>query len=113
MVFLQFYLWLEEALEAADISVGTHRVDGIWGPDTANAYNTFVSNHGVEKFMPLIINPATQRQGNKPANLQRATQIIKYYGGKEKSHQRIFYSTIWNWKGYHGMVTSKKHKEQH
>jgi peptidoglycan hydrolase-like protein with peptidoglycan-binding domain len=77
---------LQEALLALNISVGKRGADGFWGPDTAKAYNTFIESHsGVERFIQPIANPVSQRHVNRPAAvLQKATQIVQYFSGKEK-----------------------------
>lgn len=77
---------LQEALLAQNISVGKRGADGFWGPDTANAYNKFIDLHGgVERFLQPITSPNKQRHVNRPVSiLQRATQIIQYYAGKDK-----------------------------
>jgi hypothetical protein len=74
---------LQTALNNAGISV---KVDGWWGPRTAQAYNDFISkNIGVEKYLQPIANPKAQRHANRPAAiLPKAVNIVRYLAGREK-----------------------------
>lgn len=72
---------LQQALNSAGFSL---KVDGLWGPRTATAYNKFIDAHGgVEKYMKPVENLRAQRHTTRPANLQYATKIVNYFSKKD------------------------------
>ena len=75
---------LQTALQTAGVNPG--KVDGFWGPNTAVAYNAFISkNIGLEKYLQPVANPKAQRHANRPvAVLPKAIRIIQYMAGKER-----------------------------
>ena len=74
---------LQNALNSAGLSV---KVDGLWGPNTAAAYNSFIDkNIGLEKHLQPIANPRAQKHANRPtAILPKAVRIIQYMAGRER-----------------------------
>jgi peptidoglycan hydrolase-like protein with peptidoglycan-binding domain len=76
---------LQEALRSAEFSPG--KIDGLWGPKTARAYNSFINkNPIVEKYLKPIANPNAQKHRNRlqGRDLALAIQIIEYMAKRVK-----------------------------
>jgi len=74
---------LQTALEAAGFSPG--KIDGLWGPRTAMAYNSFINKMNLDKYLKQIANPRAQRDSDKSSvDIAKAVNLAEYVAKKQE-----------------------------
>lgn len=79
---------LQTALSAAGFSPG--KIDGIWGPKTAAAYNSFIEKMNLQNYLRPIENVRRQRSVDKQKiNLNKAVNLAEYVSKRKTGLNEI------------------------